>query len=169
MNDELETARSEASDLRSQKHNGHELRWRCHPMKRRPWVTIAVTAFVGLVAVLVYYATEHSQAFATLALVVMFASLAKFYFPTKYKLTDKHVIVKTTTQTLTKEWAQYRSCHTDKNGILLSPFTRPTRLENFRGLYLMFANNRDVVIAFVKAHLATKAVDASVKDKEPEA
>lgn len=131
------------------------LEWTSHPVKRRPLVSALVTVFIFLVGMVVYY-TTMSKAFGTLALVVMFASLAKFYFPTTYRLTGDRITIKTTTQTLRKDWSMYRSCYPDKNGILLSPFVRPSRLENFRGIYLMFSNNRDEVIEFVKAHIVKK-------------
>lgn len=144
---------------------GAALEWRCHPVKRRPSVSIAVSVFVMVVAMAVFYSTD-SRAFTVLALVVMLGSLAKFYFQTSYKLTDETVSVKTTTTTITKSWAQYRSFYPDKNGVLLSPFAEPSRLENFRGLYLMFSDNRDDVIAFVKAHIGrTSQPDASTDEK----
>ncbi|MDD3731279.1 MAG: hypothetical protein PHU88_02770 [candidate division Zixibacteria bacterium] len=147
---------------------GQVLSWRCHPVKRRPWVSLAVTLFVLLISFLVFYATG-SRAFTVLALVILMASLAKFYFPTEYRLSDKNIKIKTTTQTLVKDWAMYRSFYPDKNGILLSPFARPSRLENFRGLYIMFENNRDEVTAFVKERLgrtASPALKSDDGDKE---
>ncbi len=131
------------------------LEWTCHPVKRRPLVSAMVTLFIFVVVALVYYTTA-SRAFGVLAAVVMLASLAKFYFPTTYRLTHDRITIKTTTQTLHKDWSIYRSCYPDKNGILLSPFVRPSRLENFRGIYLMFNNNRDEVTSFVKAHIGRK-------------
>ena len=142
---------------------GAVLEWRCHPVTRRPSVSIAVSLFVIVVAMAVSYSTD-SRVFTVLALVVMLGSLAKFYFPTSYKLTDETVAVKTTTTTITKSWSQYRSFYPDKNGVLLSPFAQPSRLENFRGLYLMFADNRDEVIAFVRAHIGrTSQPEASTE------
>jgi len=41
----------------------------------------------------------------------------------------------------------------DKNGIFLSPFRKPRRLENFRGIYLMVGENRDEVISFIKERI----------------
>ncbi len=128
------------------------LEWRCHPAARKPWVTIGVSAFVLLISMLVFAATD-SKGFSFLALLVMFASLAKYYFPTRYRMTDEEISIKTTTQTLHKEWKMFRSFYPDKNGVLLSPFVRPTRMENFRGLYVMFSRNRDEVIEFVRAHI----------------
>lgn len=132
---------------------GPALEWTVHPVKRRPLVSVAVSMFVILVAVCVYTWME-SHWFTILALLIMLGSLAKFYFPTHYKLTDRGVTVKTTTQTLVKEWKLYRSCYPDKKGILLSPFVQPSRLENFRGLYIMFEGNKDAVTAFVRERIA---------------
>ena len=147
-----------ASDKDSQNeqsagHDGVALEWTCHPVRRKPLVSVAVTVFILVVSAIVFYSTD-SRLFTILALLVMSASLAKFYFPTTYRLTDDKIMVKTTTQTLYKDWSQYRSCYPDKNGILLSPFAAPSRLENFRGLYLMFAGNKNEVTAFVRERLA---------------
>lgn len=160
------TARTDPTAVEDE---GAVLSWRCHPVKRRPMVSAAVTAFILLVGFLVYFATD-SRGFTILAMVILFASLAKFYFPTEYRLSDKNIKVRTTTQTLIKEWSMYRSCYADKNGILLSPFVRPSRLENFRGLYIMFENNRDEVTAFVKERLGrgTPPAVESKKDNETE-
>jgi hypothetical protein len=131
---------------------GEILEWSCHPVRRRPAVSVAVTVFIFIVTISIYYATM-SKWFAILAAVILLASLAKFYFPTAYRLSDRRIVVKTTTQTLSKEWSLYRSFYPDKNGVLLSPFVGPSRLENFRGLYLMFNNNRDEIIAFVRERI----------------
>ena len=103
---------------------------------------------------LVVYGWTQSPWFMILALVIMLGSLAKFYFPTSYKLSGRGLTVKTTTQTLFKEWSIYRSCYPDKKGILLSPFAEPTRLENFRGLYVMFEGNKEQVTAFCRERIA---------------
>ncbi len=126
-----------------------ELSWTAHPMKRKPLVTVMVSAFILLCAMLVYYIID-SRGFAILAAVVLFASLAKFYFPTTYFFTPDAIYVKTTTQTLRKPWSLFRSYYPDRNGVLLSPFLEPSRLENFRGLYVMFEDNRQDVMAYIK-------------------
>ena len=134
-------------------YTGPVLEWTVHPVTRQPWVSAAVSVFVVVVTIGVYWWMQN-HLFTILALLILLGSLAKFYFPTHYKLTDKSVTVKTTTQTLVKEWKLYRSCYPDKKGILLSPFPTPTRLENFRGLYVMFEKNNEQVTAFVREHIA---------------
>ena len=128
------------------------LTWTTHPLKRRVWVSVAVSLFILVVAVMVHVATE-SRIFTILSLIVLFSSLSKFYFPTTYHLNESTVSIRTTTHTMVRPWTQYRTCYPDKNGILLSPFIQPSRLENFRGLYLIFENNDDDVTTFVRARL----------------
>lgn len=146
----------EMTDATAESNEGPVVQWRIHPVTRRPWVSAGVTLLILLFAALVYYSTE-SRLFTVFSLVVLFASLAKFYLPTTYRLTNTAVQVKTTTQTLTKNWTLYRSFWPDKNGVLLSPFPVATRLENFRGLYLIFGDNREEVLRFIEAHIPRPA------------
>ncbi len=132
--------------------DGASMQWSCHPVKRRPLFSIVITLLVLFIIAMVYNTTQ-SAFFGLLAFIIMFVSLAKFYFPTHYRLSDKGVTVKTTTQTLSKNWADYRSFYPDKNGLLLSPFAEPSRLENFRGLFIMFNNNKEQVTEFVKSRI----------------
>lgn len=129
------------------------LKWTTHPVRRRPLAALLVTIFIFVVAGMVFSMTE-SKAFAVLALVVLFLSLAKFYLPTRYMLTEKFVVIKTTTQKIEKKWSDYRSAYPDNNGILLSPFLSPSRLENFRGIFLIFDKNKDEVVAIVNKMIA---------------
>jgi len=146
---DLEKVSTITGETDFEESEGEVLEWTTHPVRRRPWLSVGVTLFVILIGILVYWATD-SNVFTVLALVVLYASLAKFYFPTHYRLNSKGVVIKSTTQTLKKPWSMYRSYYPDKKGVLLSPFTRPTRLENFRGMYLMCADNRNEVIDYIK-------------------
>ena len=130
-------------------------------MKRRPLVTIAVTIFVVICGMAVYMATEQSQIFTVLTIVILYASLSKFYFPTSYAMNNEGIAVKTMTQKIVKPWSMYRSYYPDKNGVLLSPFTQPTRLENFRGLFVMFDGNREEILAYLKDRIKPAATSES--------
>lgn len=138
--------------------DGAILEWICHPAKKNPKITVIVTLFLFVLVVMVYYMT-YSVWFAILAVLILFGSLASFYFPTRYKLTTDEIIVITKMQALHKKWSQYRSVYPDKNGVLLSPFIKPSRLENFRGLYLRFWYNRDEVMAFVKERMSKEKTE----------
>ena len=155
---------SKESSATGRDEEGPILEWTVHPVTRRPMLAVGVTLFIIAVGTMVYYSTE-SGLFGLFALVVLFASLAKYYFPTSYRLTARKVIIKTTTQTLVKDWSAYRSFYRDKNGILLSPFIEPSRLENFRGAYLICRDNIDEVSSFVRERLSASSESVTSEEK----
>jgi hypothetical protein len=156
----FEALRKKSEPSSPESETGEQLEWTCHPVKRKPWTSVAVYALILLFAVLVWIGTE-SRMFTSLSIVILFLSLSKFYLPTGYKLTEKKIYVKSLTQTLVKEWTMYRTFYPDKNGVLLSTFAGPSRLENFRGLYLLFENNRDQVVEFVRKRIVAQAEQAN--------
>lgn len=167
MTEEKEIKGSDPAEVEAV-DEGEVLAWKCHPVRRRPLISVLVSLLILVVGAAILFVMQSSL-FAAFSVIVLFAALAKFYWPTSYQLSDRKIRVKTTTQTLIKEWTIYRSCYADKNGILLSPFAEPTRLENFRGLYIMFDNNREEVTAFVKARIGgkhLKRTEASVDDQK---
>lgn len=128
------------------------LQWVSQPAKSRPRVAVVVGVFIVVLVFLSYLLTE-SPVFAGVAAVILWGSLSQFYLRTTFEFTEKKVRVKYLVNKIEKEWSQYRSFYVDKNGVLLSPFVRPSRLENFRGLYVRFADNRDEVVAIVKTKI----------------
>lgn len=148
---------NEVSPVTPLQDEGASLEWSCHKAKQKPLQAALVSALNLTFGIIVYYATERSAVFAGLALVILFLSLSRFYLPIRYRLTDRRIMIKTMTQTLYKDWSIYRSCYQDKNGVLLSPFVEPSRLENFRGIYLLFNDNASAVMEFVKAHIGQAA------------
>lgn len=85
----------------------------------------------------------------------MLGSLSPFFLPTYYELDNEKVKVKFFFNTKEKEWNMFKSFYVDKNGVLLSPFEKPSRLENFRGLYVRFNQNKEEVVDFVKSKIAS--------------
>ena len=136
------------------------LAWTTHPIKKRPVAAILVTLFILVIPFIVLSITS-SRIFGFLSLVVLFASVAKFYFPTYFTLTDTEVIIKSSTQTIKKKWSEFRSYYPDKNGIQLSPFVDKSRLENFRGLYIIFDDNAEDVLRIVSQKIAMELDEES--------
>jgi hypothetical protein len=125
------------------------LSWSTHPAKARPLVTTSVILFLIVLAVLVYLLT-YSAIFTVIAALILYGSLTQYFTKTTYEFTETRVRVKYVVNKIEKEWAQYRSYYVDKNGVLLSPFAGPSRLENFRGLFIRFARNKDQVMEIVR-------------------
>jgi len=150
--------------VETESDEGEVLAWSCHKAKRNPLLTALVSLLILAFGVIVFYATERSATFAGLTLVILFLSLSRFYLPIRYRLTDRRIMIKTMTQTLYKDWSVYRTCYPDKNGVLLSPFIQPSRLENFRGIYLLFADNSQAVTEFVKSRIGRPVTALSPKE-----
>lgn len=135
------------------------LSWRCHPARRRP-ARAVVVALVHVVLCGLIAQYTRSVPFAVVLTLVLFLSLSAFYFPAWYTVSEQGIRVKTLINTFERPWSMYRSHWPDKNGVLLSPFPRRSRLENFRGLFVRYDGNRDQVLAFVKRFVAEPEAEA---------
>ncbi len=132
------------------------LKWVVHPLKKNKKKTVLLGLFLFLIWGLVYWSTL-SLGYLLLAVFILMASLSAYFFPTVYELTSDKVIVKYVATKKEKTWDFFRSFYADKNGVFLSPFPKPSRLENFRGLYLRYNDNKEEVLNFVRAKIKTKA------------
>jgi len=131
------------------------LKWSSHPVRKRTLISILVILFLFVVW-LVVYLTTSSLLLTVLSVVIILGSLSSFFLPTHYELDQKKVRVRFFLTTREREWDAFRSFYVDKNGVLLSPFEKPSRLENFRGLYMRFNRNKDQVVDFVKSRITVK-------------
>ncbi len=129
--------------------------WSSHPAKKNVWVSIGVIAFLIAVWLIVYW-TSSNPILLGISVVIMLGSMSSFFLPTQYLLGNDKVRIKFFFTVREKKWDMFRSYYVDKNGVLLSPFERPSRLENFRGLYIRFNQNRDLVVEFVKSKIVKK-------------
>ncbi len=125
------------------------LTWIAHPARARKRAA-ALTLIFMLIIFVVVYLISLSPWMVVLAAAIFVGSLSTFFFPTRYELSREKIKVKYLFTTIVKDMSMYRSFYPDKNGLLLSPFVRPSRLENFRGLYIKYHRNKDEVDAFVK-------------------
>ncbi len=126
-----------------------KLSWVSHPVKRNLRKSVLVSVFLVILWAVVYIIT-NSVLFLVLSVVIMLGSLSPFYLPTRYELTEDNVKVNYVYHSMEKSWTSYRSYYPDKNGVLLSPFPRPSRLESFRGVYIRFEGNKEAVLSFIK-------------------
>ncbi|KPL03615.1 MAG: hypothetical protein AMJ73_06110 [candidate division Zixibacteria bacterium SM1_73] len=133
--------------------DGIVLKWSTHPVKRNTKISILVILFLFMIWLLVYL-TTFSLLLTILSVVIMLGSLSPFFLPTYYELDTEKIKVKFFFSTKEKEWNMFKSFYVDKNGVLLSPFEKPSRLENFRGLYVRFNQNKEEVVDFVRSKIA---------------
>jgi hypothetical protein len=109
---------------------------------------VAVSLFAG-----VWGRTWFWSVFSFL---VLFFSLESFYFPTRFVLEEKKLIVIRRFSKSEREWGVFRRCLVDELGVTLSPFARSSWLDAYRAIRLRFsADNRESVLRFVKERLGS--------------
>lgn len=131
---------------------GQVLKWIDHPLKKRGKNLLIVVLFLVIAPTVVFFSTK-SLFFLLLSVIFLLGSLSTFFLPTTYELSEDGLKVKFFFNTRQMEWGKYRSFYADKNGVLLSPFEKPSRLENFRGIYLRFNQNKDEVVNFIQQRI----------------
>lgn len=129
-----------------------EFKWTVHPAKKNLKLSVLVIMFLIALCVSIYFSFD-SLLLSLLSAVFLFGSLSSFFLPTTYMLHKKGIIIKRVFHEFFRGWDSFKRYYIDKNGILLSPFTYRTRLENFRGLYIRFNGNREYIIGYIKSRI----------------
>jgi hypothetical protein len=121
--------------------------WVSHPFKEHKRRSIILIVFLFFLWIGLYHYFGWLALF--LGILLVGSAIYPYFIRTTYTLDDKKIKIKGLFMEKEKEWFEFRSYYPDRNGVLLSPFTKPSRLENFRGTYLRFSGNRAQVIEFV--------------------
>ena len=130
------------------------LSWKAHPLidESRPRSTLlcALIAGCSIAAALSF----EGLAYGLIALVVLILSLSRYLLPTRYSLDEKGVEITHLGRRQERPWTQFRRLDIHEDGIFLSPFTRTSRLDSFRGYFLRFGPEKNSIIDFARTHVA---------------
>ena len=131
------------------------LEWSAWPAREKPLFTLGLVLFLLAIWVAVGYIYREAV-WVLLAVILLLGAVAPFFVITRYRLDEEGVSMKRYVTTMKKRWEELRSYYPDKNGVLVSPFDRPSRLENFRGVYLRFGGNREKVLAVLEQNIGQR-------------
>lgn len=129
------------------------LRWRSHPLMegfRRSVLLIAVM----LAVIASVHVGFGGLGYALLAAVFLAVSLSSYFLPAWYELDGDGAALRFLGRTRRLAWRDVRRVDVRKDGVHLSPFDAPSRLDPFRGLFLRFSGNADEVVSFVESQVA---------------
>lgn len=126
-----------------------QIEWVSFPAVENFRKTTITTIFIISLSILLYFL--YGPIYGFLSILFLGFSLLPYYTPTTYRLNEDGIEVKKVFYTIKKSWSNFRSFYPDKNGVLLSPFSIPTRLENFRGIYIRFRGNGEEVLSVVES------------------
>jgi len=91
--------------------------------------------------------------YGLLSAVLLGAAMLRYFVPTRLSLGPDGAQVVHLGRRRKMAWSEVRAVRVLSDGVFLSPFARPSRLESFRGCFLACGANREEVIAFVRTHL----------------
>ncbi len=99
---------------------------------------------------------------AALAVVLLVLSLRRFFFPTRFAVDADGVIADSLFGAQRLAWSEVRRLAVDRHGAYLSTRSRPSRLDAFRGMHLLFGPARDEVVAALRAGMAERGCPVAV-------
>jgi len=133
--------------------NTLEKTWVVFPLTQS-WEKSACLIFFLSAFCLAVYFSFKSIFYSFFSAVVLFGSLSSFFLPVRYEFHTDHLKIRALFRTVSKDWKEFHSFYVDKNGVLLSPFDKPSRIENFRGIYVRFGQtDPEEIIKLIKQNL----------------
>jgi hypothetical protein len=114
------------------------LTWRTHRLREdRQCLPLVIGAYVLAIGIWWLFFPVPLALF--LPLVALTSALSEFLFPVTYTLTSTGVsVVYGPLHRLHLAWEEIKRAGQGADGVFLSPLTKPSRLDNFRGLRLRF-------------------------------
>ncbi len=136
------------------------LTYSLHLARRQPLKAIATLMLIGIATVATGYGFRN-PVLGLLAAVLLVISVGDFLFPLLFLLTEDGVEVRGMLTRRRISWSEVRSVRRDALGVKLSPLSRRSRLEAYRGIYVWFEGNAEDVMAFIADHMKAEAAGGS--------
>ena len=134
-----------------------KLSWTVHPLVENWRKSILLGVFLTLFFIGIYWGFQ-SVYIALLSAAFLLGSLYKYFLPFHHQCEADKLIITSCCYKLERSWETFRSFYVDANGVLLSPFAHPTRLENFRGVYVRFGKHpSEEVVNFITSKIESES------------
>lgn len=130
------------------------LSWRVHPLRQESRLKSGLLVLtIGGVAAIAGLSFGGAL-YGVLSLAILGASMSRYLLPTAFRLDPQGARVDHGLRGRTLTWSQVRRVDAHADGLFLSPFARPCRLDAFRGAFLRYAGNGARVRSAVDAYRA---------------
>lgn len=139
-------------------HSRDEFSWSAHPAAERPGHAIAAAIAVIAVAAAVWFSVD-SLAWGGVAIVVLVVSLNRFFFPSRFHIDADGITAGYLLVRKRASWRQLRRFIHDDRGGFLSTRSKASRLDAYRGMHILFGENREHVIRAIKSRMAAAQGD----------
>jgi len=134
---------------RANKREEPLIAWSTHPFVERPITSVGVVLLMGMI-LYTFYLWLNSFYWVIFCGIVLFLSLSAYFIPTRYQLFDEHMLIKRFLTSQEKQYREFKRVELDRNGLFISPFEKPNRLDNFRGIFLRVPKDIEPVVMFLR-------------------
>ena len=133
--------------------------WRVHPFRER---FRAACFAVSVLAAIAWLAAELMQSlwWAVIAFLFLAISLNRFFLPSEFQIDDEGVTVRSFFKISRLRWLQIRRFLHDKHGGFLSTRSKASFFDSFRGIHLLFGENREAVVDHIRRRMNTEDAGA---------
>jgi len=94
------------------------------------------------------------------AMLVLLVALNRFFFPSRFEIDDEGITAHYLLSSQRLEWAGLRRFLHDENGGYLSTRARRSRLDAWKGMHILFGDERDRVISLIRERLPARREEA---------
>jgi len=136
--------------------SGPSLVWRVHPARDRVGAACFAAAVVTAMAWL-SAAMMQSVWWGALAVVVLFVALRRFFLPSQFRIDAEGITARNSLSRQRYHWSQIFRFSCDRRGGYLSTRSRSSVLDIFRGMHLLFGEDRETVVAQIRERLNSEA------------
>jgi hypothetical protein len=138
-------------------------RWRVHLMRQQPErLPVVLLVLIGA-PVLGLWLMGH-WLFAVAAFWMMFSATADYLLPIRYEADARGVRQKGWSPRV-MHWERVRRVVWGEQGVLLSPFAQPSRLDAFRGVFLWYGDQPERVRALIERYCPANALTQKTRGK----
>ena len=132
--------------------------WISHPLRDEPGFksSMLIVIIIG-VSTLVGF-SFRGLGYACLSAVILGAAMSRYLLPTRYTLDRTGVIISHLGIRRSLPWTRFQRIDRHADGVFLSPFKHPNRLDTFRGYFLRADHRVDEVLHVVQQHIADDAL-----------
>lgn len=126
------------------------IEWRVWPASLRP--KQAISTWI-LIVVLGYVILDTDLITGVLLLGLFIASLSTFLFPSRFKIDDEGMTARYPIRKKYYKWSQVRRAKFFDEACYLFSRKKPSNLDGWSGIAVFYGNQKDEIVASVKAHL----------------
>lgn len=142
-------------DVANGEHAEPQFTWRAHPARERPAHAVGAGLAIAILGCAVG-AVMQDLGWGALAVLFLVVSLNRFFFPSSFAIDALGVSARYPLRRQRFLWKNLRRFQRDSRGGYLSSQAQPSRLDAYRGMHLLFGDQRSAVIRRIEAELPTR-------------